>query len=243
MGKRNVPAPGLEAPRAIAAAGSWLPRISLAAGIGATIAMNVTGGLRDGAAGGALVAALPPVALVLSLETLIWMIRRNGAWDPVREWEQWAAAVTLAGLAGITGTISYLHALTVAQWTGSHDVTMYLIPLVADLMIVTGSLALMARARTETAAAASPGDPGKPRGDTPPPRRAARDPGLAAALNDAEREMGAELARTEQPWPSARQLALDPRLTGSDSTRRRAASRAIKLALASSNGGSHDDGD
>ena len=61
------------------------------------------------------------------------------------------AGIPLAGLAGITGVISYLHALTVAQWTGDPAeaglvLTEHLIPLVADLMIVTGSVALVALA-------------------------------------------------------------------------------------------------
>jgi len=57
------------------------------------------------------------------------------------------AAVSLAGLAAITGVISYLHALTVAEWTGSRGLVAHLIPLVADLMIVTASMALLDSAR------------------------------------------------------------------------------------------------
>ena len=62
--------------------GTLLPRIAIAVGIGTTIAMNVYGGLWDGGTGGAIVAALYPVALVVSLETLIWIFRRFG--PPVR---------------------------------------------------------------------------------------------------------------------------------------------------------------
>lgn len=50
--------------------------VSLVFGIGATLAMNVAAGWHHGSAG-ALVAALPPVALVLSLETLIGLVRRS----------------------------------------------------------------------------------------------------------------------------------------------------------------------
>jgi len=49
--------------------------VSLVFGIGATLAMNVAAGWHHGTAG-ALVAALPPVALVLSLETLLGLVRR-----------------------------------------------------------------------------------------------------------------------------------------------------------------------
>lgn len=50
--------------------------VSLVFGIGATLAMNVAAGWHHGSAG-ALVAALPPVALVLSLETLMGLVRRT----------------------------------------------------------------------------------------------------------------------------------------------------------------------
>lgn len=53
-----------------------LAMLSLAVGIGSTVAMNVVAGLQHGA-GGALVASLPPVALVLSLETLMGIVRRG----------------------------------------------------------------------------------------------------------------------------------------------------------------------
>jgi hypothetical protein len=50
--------------------------VSLVFGIGATLAMNVAAGWHHGSAG-ALVAALPPVPLVLSLETVIGLVRRS----------------------------------------------------------------------------------------------------------------------------------------------------------------------
>ena len=48
--------------------------VSLVFGIGATLAMNVTAGWHHG---GALVAALPPLVLVLRLETLMGLVRRS----------------------------------------------------------------------------------------------------------------------------------------------------------------------
>jgi len=50
--------------------------VSLVFGSGATLAMNVAAGWHHGSAG-ALVAALPPLALVLSLETLMGLVRRS----------------------------------------------------------------------------------------------------------------------------------------------------------------------
>lgn len=52
-----------------------LPWIGLVFGIAATLAMNVAAGLQHGKAG-ALVSALAPIALLLSYETLMDMIRR-----------------------------------------------------------------------------------------------------------------------------------------------------------------------
>lgn len=64
------------------------------------------------------------------------------------EWRRWIAGLALAALALITGVVSYLHALTVAEWTGSRGLVAHLIPLVADLMIVTASMALLDRQRS-----------------------------------------------------------------------------------------------
>jgi hypothetical protein len=58
------------------AAKPTLAIMSLVFGIGATLAMNVAAGWHHGSAG-ALVAALPPVALVLSLDTLMGLVRRS----------------------------------------------------------------------------------------------------------------------------------------------------------------------
>ena len=57
-----------------------LAMVSLVTGIGSTLAMNIVAGLHI-SAGGALVAALPPVAFVLSLETLMGIVRRARAGD------------------------------------------------------------------------------------------------------------------------------------------------------------------
>jgi len=53
------------------------------------------------------------------------------------------AGLSLAALAVITGIVSYLHALSVVHMTGSAGTVACLIPLVADLMILTASLALL----------------------------------------------------------------------------------------------------
>jgi hypothetical protein len=60
---------------------------------------------------------------------------------------RWLAGLALGALACITGIVSYLHALAVVHATGSSGLTAYLIPFVADLMIVTASLAMLDAAR------------------------------------------------------------------------------------------------
>jgi Protein of unknown function (DUF2637) len=60
---------------------------------------------------------------------------------------RWLAGFSLAALAVITGIVSYLHALSVVHLTGSAGTVAYLIPFVADLMILTASLALLAAMR------------------------------------------------------------------------------------------------
>jgi hypothetical protein len=75
-----------------------------------------------------------------------------------------------------------------------------------------------------------------------PPKRAARLAGLAAARDKAVRDLAAQLARTPRgEWPSARSLADDQALSGSESTRRRDAGKALELAASMSNG-NHDGG-
>jgi hypothetical protein len=49
----------------------------------------------------------------------------------------------VAVLAGITGTVSYLHALYVVRWAANTGPVAYLIPFVPDLMIVTSSVTLV----------------------------------------------------------------------------------------------------
>jgi hypothetical protein len=88
--------------------------------------------------------------------------------------------------------------------------------------------------------------PREPRRDTPSvPRVKAQGTGLAAARNDAERTLVAELVSRELTGadgqlPKARSLADDERLSGSFSTRRRAAARVLALAGAAMNGSAHE---
>jgi hypothetical protein len=53
------------------------------------------------------------------------------------------AALTAAFLSAITGVVSYNHGLDVVRWVGTTGTVSYLVPLVPDLMIVSGSLTLI----------------------------------------------------------------------------------------------------
>lgn len=57
------------------------------------------------------------------------------------------ASGSLAILAAITAVVSYLHALAVVRAVGNSGLVSFLIPFVPDMMIVTASVALLARAR------------------------------------------------------------------------------------------------
>jgi len=67
-------------------------------------------------------------------------------------------------------------------------------------------------------------------------RAKARVPGLAAARNETEQAMIQELIQAGDPLPRIRPLSRDPRLTGSEATRRRTARRILDLAVAGMNG-------
>lgn len=56
--------------------------------------------------------------------------------------------LTVAVLAGITGVVSWLHALAVVREVGNTGLVAYLVPFVPDLMIVTSSITLLEAART-----------------------------------------------------------------------------------------------
>ena len=57
------------------------------------------------------------------------------------------AGLALFALAAITAIVSYLHALAVVRAVGNTGAVAYLIPFVADLMIVSASMALLEAAR------------------------------------------------------------------------------------------------
>ena len=61
---------------AVKARRPWMAMVSLAAGIGWTVAMNVAAGSRHGT-GGALLAGGVPVAFVATFESLLWLHRRG----------------------------------------------------------------------------------------------------------------------------------------------------------------------
>lgn len=122
---------------------SLAPRVCLLLGIGMTMATNITAGIRGGRAGGAIIAGGFAVALLASLETLIWMIRRTDRWT---SWHRWAGLGLCAVCAGLTGWVSYTHARTVLEWTGTGGEVGRFAPAIPDQLILMGSVALMTAA-------------------------------------------------------------------------------------------------
>jgi hypothetical protein len=61
------------------------------------------------------------------------------------------AGLALFALAAITAIVSYLHAVAVVRAVGNTGAVAYLIPFVADLMIVSASMALLEAARNSAA--------------------------------------------------------------------------------------------
>jgi hypothetical protein len=89
-----------------------LAMVSLAVGIGATVAMNIVAGLAHGL-GGALVASLPPVAFVLSLETLMGIVRLARGGQPAAIAD--ACPHGVASSAEEAAELAWLHGAT--AWT------------------------------------------------------------------------------------------------------------------------------
>lgn len=54
-----------------------------------------------------------------------------------------AAVVTLTGLSGITGAVSYEHGRAVVLATGSTGIVSWLIPAIPDLLLINGSLTML----------------------------------------------------------------------------------------------------
>jgi hypothetical protein len=146
----------------VAADPTFYPRVSVITGIGATIAQNIAAGTRGGV-GDMVLAALIPLAFVLALESLIRVIRRC-------RWPVWiAVGIPLAGVSVIAGLVSYLHGYTVALWTGNAGLPARLIPGIPDLLIITGSVALVAlqmairKEAVQDAPSTQPAPPSQPR--------------------------------------------------------------------------------
>jgi hypothetical protein len=149
-----------------------MPRVSIVLGIAMTMSMNIDAGLRKGPAD-AVISGGYAVALLVSLETLILVIRSTKKWT----WERWAA-LSLAGVcAGVTGWVSYTHALEVLRATGGpgQGEVVHFAPVLPDQLILMGTVALIAVARHKRAAPARANDGAdrKRRAAPPPPNQSA----------------------------------------------------------------------
>lgn len=132
----------------------WMAMLSLVAGIGWTVAMNVAAGWQNGP-GGALVAGGVPVAFVVTLESLLWLRR------PMR------SGPSAAGCSH-TPAMTLDEAIKAAVPLSSQRA-------VADAFEVSRSRVVKALAvlAEQTPAVAVPDPSSHPRGDGTPPRPAA----------------------------------------------------------------------
>jgi hypothetical protein len=161
---------GLRGARTLTADPAFWPRAAILVGVSATITMNITAGLGYGP-GAAVLASLIPVVFVIALESFVVVIRNCG-------WPWWiGAGLVLVPAAGIAGWVSWLHGHQVCLWTHNPDPQARLIPFLPDLLIVCGSVALVAlkvaaknsknRAgsapRPQPSPPPDPGHPSKPR--------------------------------------------------------------------------------
>jgi hypothetical protein len=153
----------------------WAVRATLILGVAASVAANVLHALPHLIS--QLIAAWPPVALLLTVE----LISRV----PVHH--KWLAAARLlatTAIAGIAAWVSYWHMVGVAGRYGESGLSAYLLPISVDGLIVVASISLVElSARLQAAqsppAAPQPAPPASwipPRGASPAAISSAGDP-------------------------------------------------------------------
>ena len=72
----------------------------------------------------------------------------NGRQAPRDRATKWTARLGLAGVSAIAAVVSYFHALAVVQRAGARPPVAYLVPFLADLVILAASAALLDATRT-----------------------------------------------------------------------------------------------
>jgi len=156
-------------------------RAALALGLAASLAGNVIA--AEPTALGRLVAAWPPLALLVAVELVTRIPARGGALSALR--------LASAGLlAVIAAWVSYWHLVELARSAGEGGIAAHLLPLSVDGLVAVASICL----RELTPATAKP----TPRPATPRTRPAS--PPAAALAKPAAVE--AEPAEAPQPSPS-----------------------------------------
>ena len=109
-------------------------RAALTLGIGASLAANVLA--ADPSTIGRLIAAWPPVALLVTVELWDRVPTSSGARSRLR-------IVAAAAIAGIAAWVSYWHMVEVALAFGEAPVAAHLLPFSVDGLVVVASVALV----------------------------------------------------------------------------------------------------
>lgn len=122
-------------------------RATLALGIGASLAANVLA--AQPTVIGRVIAAWPPVALLLTVELLSRLPVAPG-------WLSRLRVISAAGIAGIAAWVSYWHMAAVALEYGEAPVAAHLLPLSVDGLVVVASVCLVELARPATEQEAEP---------------------------------------------------------------------------------------
>lgn len=109
-------------------------RAVLTVGVAASVAANVLA--AEASLVGRLVAAWPPLALLLTVELLARVPAASRALSAVR-------VVTTATVAGIAAWVSYWHMVTVALAHGETSTSAHLLPVSVDGLVVVASVCLV----------------------------------------------------------------------------------------------------
>jgi hypothetical protein len=181
-------------------------RATLALGIGASLAANVLA--AQPTVIGRVIAAWPPVALLVTVELLSRVPVAPG-------WLSRLRVVSAAAIAGIAAWVSYWHMAVVALEYGEASVAAHLLPFSVDGLVVVASVCLVELGRTTTAPEPSTAAPTRPE-----KRRRLEEPAPADRSEPSERPATAKrrkptsaggkrdqvrrLARQHPEWTQAR---------------------------------------
>lgn len=174
-------------------------RAALALGLAASLAGNVIA--AQPTALGRLVAAWPPLALLVAIELVTRIPTRSGALSALR--------LGSAGLlAVIAAWVSYWHLVELARAAGEGDIAAHLLPLSVDGLVAVASVCLreLSQPAPKSSRSAAPGGGARPARSAPPAAVPLSSPAkLASARRASRRQAGVgervrQLAAEHPEW-------------------------------------------